>query len=168
MPANPRLVRIPRSQADIEQLLSYRLSIVSNLLSRSQLARFQVLAEISLPEWRALVLVSSYGPLSVKSLSRHAGADFGQTSRLVSRMCEAGLIAKERTSDARSVNLSLTPEGRALHRRLWTVAMQCNDAFLESLTAAERKALTSALDKLAVKAKATLHPEKQRPAAKSA
>jgi DNA-binding MarR family transcriptional regulator len=141
---------------DISGLLSYRLVVVSTLLTRSQLARFAAVSYISLSEWRTLALVGSFGPLSVKSLSRHAGLDFGQTSRLASAMCANGLIEKARAEDGRSVTLALTDEGRALRRRLWAVAMRCNAEFLDSLGAADRKGLLSALDKLAAKAKATL------------
>ncbi|MGE0807176.1 MAG: MarR family winged helix-turn-helix transcriptional regulator [Burkholderiaceae bacterium] len=153
MASTSRVVRIDPSQADLDHLLSYRLSVVSNLLSRSLLKRLESAAEITLPEWRVLVLVNTYGPLSVKALSRHAGLDFGQASRLVSRMCESDLIVKKPTDDARSVDLQLTAQGRALHRKLWTIAMRSNDQFLASLNQAERKLLYGALDTLAAAAR---------------
>jgi len=141
----------------IAELLSYRLLVVSALLSRSQLMRFEPVSDISHAEWRTLALVGNFGPLSVKSLSRHAGLDFGQTSRLVSRMFEHGYIEKSRAEDGRSVILSLTATGRALHRQLWAIAMRCNDEFLASLSTAARKGLLEALDTLAAKARASLH-----------
>lgn len=165
MASSPRVTRSVRSapeKVDLANLLSYRLSIVANQLSRSQLMRFASISEISLPEWRILVLVNNFGPLSVKSLSRHAGLDFGQTSRIVSRMSENELIRKDRTDDARSVNLALTTKGRALHRRLWTVAMQCNSDFLESLSKSERDVLMAALDTLSGKAKASIEASVRR------
>ncbi|CAN5752066.1 hypothetical protein BH09PSE5_BH09PSE5_04950 [soil metagenome] len=150
------------SKSDLANLLSYRLSIASNLLSRSQSLRFEAVSDISLPEWRVLVLVNDYGPLPVKSLSRHAGLDFGQASRLVSRMCEAGLVSKEKTDDARSVNLSLTTAGRALHRKLWKLAMACNDDFLASLKKDERTVLLKALDSLATTARESIDKSRKR------
>lgn len=151
--------RAPRRRADrndISSLLSYRLVVVSSLLTRSQLARFASVSNISLSEWRTLALVGSFGPLSVKSLSRHAGLDFGQTSRLVSAMFASGLVAKARGEDGRSVTLSLTPEGRALRNRLWAVAMRCNEEFLDSLSPASRSGLMDALDTLTATARARL------------
>jgi DNA-binding MarR family transcriptional regulator len=148
---------------DLVNLLSYRLSVVANLMSRSQLMRFAPIAGVSLPEWRVLVLVNSYGPLSVKSLSRRAGLDFGQTSRLVSRMADGGFIVKRPTDDARSVDLLLTAQGKALHRRLWKVAMQSNTDFLANLSTEERKVLLSALDKLTSKAKSSMEAHLERP-----
>ena len=146
----------PNERAGISDLLSYRLVVVSTLLTRSQLKEFASVSDISLSEWRTLALVGSFGPLSVKSLSRHAGLDFGQTSRLVSTMCESGLIEKSRAEDGRSVMLSLTAAGRALRRRLWAVAMRCNEEFLASLSPASRRGLMDALDTLTKKARTAL------------
>ena len=160
-----RVVRSDPSKADLDNLLSYRLSVVSNLLSRNLLMRFEAISDISLPEWRILVLVNTYGPLSVKSLARHAGLDFGQASRVVGRMCLDGLIAKEKTADARSVNLSLTAEGFALHSKLWRAARQCNGEFLASLSDAERTTLIAALDTLTDKARGFLTMGRQAPRA---
>jgi DNA-binding MarR family transcriptional regulator len=162
MAVTPPVAHIDPSKSDLAALLSYRLSVVSNLLSRSQLMLFEPISDISQPEWRVLVLVNSYGPLSVKSLSKHAALDFGQTSRLVSRMCDGGLIVKKPTDDARSINLSLTAKGRALHRRLWKVVMQCNSDFLGSLSDVEQRVLMSALDTLTAKAKALMETNLHR------
>lgn len=146
--------RTPR--ADITRLLSYRLTMVAALLSRAQLARFGDVADISLAEWRTLVLVGTFGPLTVKELAKRAGLDLGQTSRLVTRMADAGLIAKARADDARSVILSLTAQGQSLRRELWAVAMRCNDDFLRGLPEPDRRGLLKALDLLAAAAKASL------------
>jgi DNA-binding MarR family transcriptional regulator len=141
-------VVVPDSKADLAQLLSHRLAVVANLLSRSQVMRFEAVSDISLPEWRVLVLVNNQGPLPVKQLAEEAGLDFGQASRLVSRMCENGMIVKDKTDDARSVLLSLTAAGKALHRKLWKVATQTNQDFLETLGQKEPTVLLKALDSL--------------------
>jgi DNA-binding MarR family transcriptional regulator len=157
MASKKRARRPGRSdRGGIADLLSYRLAVVSTLLTRSQLGEFATESDVSLSEWRTLALVASFGPLSVKSLSRHARLDFGQTSRLVSRMTADGLIAKTRAEDGRSVTLSLTTKGGDLHRRLWSVAMRCNKEFLDSLSPASRHGLLDALDTLASKARAGL------------
>lgn len=154
MASTSRAARIDPGQADLDQLLSHRLSTVSNLLSRGLLERFTPAAGITLPEWRVLVLVNGHEPLSVKALSRHAGLDFGQASRLVSRLCDAGLIVKKPTGDARRVDLRLTAQGRALHRKLWTIAMRGNEQLLAGLSEAERRLLLGVLDRLADMARA--------------
>lgn len=78
-------------------------------------------------------------------------------------MCDNGLIEKQRGDDARNVILSVTASGRALHRRLWSVAMRCNDDFLSTLNASSRKGLLNALNTLTAAAKASLKGQR-RPA----
>jgi DNA-binding MarR family transcriptional regulator len=160
----PSVEGIDPGKADLANLLSYRLSLLSNLLSRSQIMRFEAVSDISLPEWRVLVLVNSHGPLPVKSLAEQAGLDFGQASRLVSRMCENDLVVKEKTDDARSVNLSLTVAGKALHRKLWKLAMQSNSDFLKNLDAKERTVLLKALNSLAATAKDSIERSQKKAA----
>jgi len=149
-------------RVDLNNLLSYRLSVVSNLLSRQQFKRFSRVSTISHPEWRLLVLVNAYGPLPVKSLSRRAGLDFGQTSRLVSRLCESGLVQKKATIDARSVDLAVTAKGRALHRKLWKLAMECNDALLSDITDTQKKTFMRVLDALTASVRAGIDPSAGR------
>jgi len=60
------------------------------------------------------------------------------------------------------VILSLTAAGRALHRKLWTVAMRCNAEFMDSLAPAQRRALLGALDTLARCAREALDSEPPR------
>lgn len=160
--ARPRKTARSADRADIAGLLSYRLAVVSTLLTRSQLKEFASVSDISLSEWRTLALVGSFGPLSVKDLSRHARLDFGQTSRLVSQMSAGGLIEKARAEDGRSVTLSLSAQGRALRRRLWAVAMRCNREFLDSLGPESRRGLMEALDTLTATARARLGRAKRR------
>ena len=156
MPDRPDVLHLDRGKPALANLLSYRLSVVSTLLSRTLLRRLNAISDISLPEWRVLVLVSSYQPLTVKILAMHAGLDLGQASRLVRRMCESNYVVKTPTDDARRVSLSLTGQGRALHRKLWDVAMSCNDGYLAALSTVQRNALFGALEALTTAAKADL------------
>lgn len=130
----------------INELLSYRLSVIGNLISHTLAARFAPVTDLSLLEWRTITLLNAYGPLTLKALARHAALDFGYTSRLVTRLNARGLVAKNSGSDARSVDLSLTTAGQALHKRLWNIAMECNNHLLELLKPADRAVLLKSLD----------------------
>jgi DNA-binding MarR family transcriptional regulator len=154
-PRNP-IVPLDPGTADLHGLLSYRLSVVANLLSRTQMQRLGPASGLLQHEWRALVLVNSYGPLPLSKLARHAGLDLGQTSRIVAKLVDAGYIARNPGADARSSDLVLTPAGRALHRKLWRIAMQCNDELLAALTPRQHEVLLSVLDTLAGAAQAAL------------
>jgi DNA-binding MarR family transcriptional regulator len=67
----------------------------------------------------ALVVIGSAQPISLKDLGELLIAEAGHPSRLVDRLVEAGLVQRRPASeDRRRIELSLTPRGRRLERRV--------------------------------------------------
>src|SRR5918992_5788855 len=67
----------------------------------------------------ALVVIGQAGPLSLKDLGELLIAEAGHPSRLVDRLVEAGLVERRAAGDdRRRVELSLTPRGRRLEKRV--------------------------------------------------
>ena len=67
----------------------------------------------------ALVVIGAAGPLSLKELGDLVIAESGHPSRLVDRLVEAGLVARTAApDDRRRHELSLTPAGRRVERRV--------------------------------------------------
>jgi DNA-binding MarR family transcriptional regulator len=67
----------------------------------------------------ALTVIRQAGPLSLKELGELLIAEAGHPSRLVDRLVEAGLVAREpATEDRRRIVLSLTAEGKRTERRV--------------------------------------------------
>lgn len=67
----------------------------------------------------ALVVIGSAEPVSLKELGDLLVAEAGHPSRLVDRLVDAGLVAREPAADdRRRVELSLTPAGRRLAKRV--------------------------------------------------
>jgi DNA-binding MarR family transcriptional regulator len=67
----------------------------------------------------ALVVIGSAQPISLKDLGELLIAEAGHPSRLVDRLVEAGLVRRRPAGDdRRRVELSLTPRGRRLERRV--------------------------------------------------
>jgi DNA-binding MarR family transcriptional regulator len=67
----------------------------------------------------ALTVIRQAGPLSLKELGELLIAEAGHPSRLVDRLVEAGLVAREAaTDDRRRIVLSLTAEGRRAERHV--------------------------------------------------
>lgn len=145
----------------IRELLSYRLHVVANLLSRGAEMRYRREHGVSLWEWRTVALLGVSTPLSLNDLARAAGVDKGQMSRVVSGLTTRGLVSRNAdSSDARAVRLALTAKGRKLYRGLIRSAVARDSAFVGSLSARERKALDSALAKLALRAREFIRQEK--------
>ena len=74
---------------------------------------------LTAPQADALVVIGQAEPLALKELGELLIAEAGHPSRLVDRLVEAGLVKRRAAgSDRRRVELSLTPEGRRLEKRV--------------------------------------------------
>jgi DNA-binding MarR family transcriptional regulator len=146
----------------IRELLSYRLHVVANLLSRSAELRYRREFGVSLWEWRTVALLGgAQEPLSLNELARSAGIDKSQMSRVVSGLTERRLVLRASDSnDARSVRLMLSKSGRRLYERLIDAAAERDAAFRDCLSEKEKQAFDSALAKLAEHARDMIEREK--------
>ncbi len=146
----------------IRELLSYRLHVVANLLSRGAELRYRREFGVSLWEWRSMALLGgAQGALSLNELARAAGIDKSQMSRVVSGLAARRLVLRSIDSDdARGVRLTLTRTGRKLYEGLIRAAAQRNDAFLGCLGRLERAAFDQALAKLAARARKFIERER--------
>jgi DNA-binding MarR family transcriptional regulator len=71
------------------------------------------------PQAEALTVIGQAGPLALKQLGDLLIAEAGHPSRLVDRLVDAGLVAREvADDDRRRIELSLTAKGRRLERRV--------------------------------------------------
>lgn len=144
----------------IKELLSYRISRVANAMSRSAALRYRREFGVSLSEWRIIALLGSDAPLTVNRLARLAALDKAQMSRTVASLSDRGLIFR-RLGPGRTTVLTLTDNGLRLYDGLITAANERDRAFLACLTATERRALDSALEKLGSFASTAEHAERE-------
>jgi len=150
----------------IRELLSFRLHVVANLLSRGAEMRYRREFGVSLWEWRSIALLgAAREPLSLNDLARAAGIDKSQMSRVVAGLVTRALVTRETDArDARALKLSLAASGSRLYRGLIRAAAERNDALLGCLGARARDTLDAALKKLAGEAKRQIAAEQVRPA----
>src|SRR5438067_13559250 len=95
---------------EIQDLISYRLHTVANLLSRGAELRYRREFGVSLWEWRTLALLGAVAePLSLNHLAHAAGIHKSQMSRVVSGLANRGLVLRAAdAADARGVRLTLS------------------------------------------------------------
>src|ERR687891_692440 len=68
----------------------------------------------------AITVIGQAGPLSLKELGELLIAEAGHPSRLVDRLVEAGSVERRAAEDdRRRVELSLTPKGQELEKRIY-------------------------------------------------
>ncbi len=72
-------------------------------------------SEVTLPQYRALVVLASRGPQRVVDISAGLGVNSSTGTRMCERLVRKGLIRRERSdSDRREVRLTLTDSGEFL------------------------------------------------------
>src|SRR4051812_49770924 len=81
---------------EIQDLLSYKLHRVANLLSRGAELRYRREFGVSLWEWRTLALLgAAEEPMSLVQLAKAAGVDKGQMSRVVTGLADRRLVRRD-------------------------------------------------------------------------
>ena len=147
----------------IKDLLSYRLHMVANLLSRGAELRYRREFGVSLWEWRTIALLGAgTEPLSLNHLAHAAGIHTSQMSRVVSGLARRRLVVRDANAeDARGVQLTLSKSGRKLYQGLINAAAERDAAFRSCLTRDEKQALDRVLAKLAGRARAFIEQEKR-------
>ena len=146
----------------IRDLLSYRLHVVANLLSRGAELRYRREFGVSLWEWRTVALLgAAAGPLSLSELARSAGIHKSQMSRVVSGLAKRRIVLREdHPDDGRGVRLALSRTGRKLYAGLIHAAELRDRAFNHCLSSNERQVFDRVLVKLAGQARHLIQKEK--------
>ena len=147
----------------IRDLLSYRLHVVANLLSRGAELRYRREFGVSLWEWRTIALLGAVTePLSFNHLAHAAGVHKSQMSRVVSGLVRRRLVVREADpGDARGVRLMLSKSGRKLYEGLIAAAAARDAAFRKCLSSNESVVFDRALKKLAGQAREFIAQEKK-------
>jgi len=111
-------------QLDLSKFLPYRLSVVteqvSKLVARAYAARFG----ISIPEWRVIAHLGRSSGLSAKTIGEQTAMDKVKVSRAVARLSERRFIRRKvNPLDQRAALLALTPAGRAIYESVAPAAL---------------------------------------------
>jgi DNA-binding MarR family transcriptional regulator len=147
---------------EIRDLLSYRVHMVANLLSRGAELRYRREFDVSLWEWRTIALLgAAEEALSLGHLAHAAGIDKSQMSRVVSGLARRRIVLREaHPGDGRGVRLTLSKAGRRVYQGLIRAAAERDAAFRNCLSAREKDIFERALAKLAGQARELIQHEK--------
>jgi len=105
---------------------------------------------ITVQQWRVLVIVGSFGPISPGGLARWMGVHPSKATRMCDSLARAGLLdRREDPDDRRRTVLSLTGKGDELVDALHGYRRQAIASILEQLPAASRRQLATAMQEFA-------------------
>lgn len=138
-----------RDRLVLEHFLPYRLSILSNRVSRAIAARYAKTFDLTIPEWRIIAVLGRSPGLTAKDVAEATEMDKVAVSRAVARLSAAGRVAGQADpADARRQRLVLTRAGEALHARIAPIALESEQKLLSALSTRERKELDALLERL--------------------
>ena len=84
LPAAPALI--------LEDYLPYRLSVLSNTVSRALARLYEQRFGLTVAEWRIMAVLARFGPLSANAVCDRTAMDKVQVSRAVARAVDGGLV----------------------------------------------------------------------------
>jgi DNA-binding MarR family transcriptional regulator len=133
----------------LEDFLPYRLSILSNRVSRAIAARYADTFGLTIPEWRIIAVLGRRPGLTAKEVAEATEMDKVAVSRAVAKLVESKRVAaRADRDDARRQILSLTAQGESVHARIAPIALESEQRLLTALNVREREQLDAMLDRL--------------------
>jgi DNA-binding MarR family transcriptional regulator len=143
------LPHIASAQLLLEDFLPYRLSILSNTVSRALARLYEQRFGLTVAEWRIMAVLARFGPLSANAVCDRTAMDKVQVSRAVARAVETGLIDRGIDAiDRRRSVLTLTAKGRAIHDQIVPLALDLQSHLLTALSPQENVAFYDMLARL--------------------
>lgn len=138
-----------RNDLDLDEFLPYRMSVATNAVSQVIATAYEQRFGLKAPEWRVVAVLAQEGELTQQGLVRRTNMDKVSVSRAAQGLAERGLVARTPDArDARSLRLTLTEEGRSLHRKLAPAALKLEARLLAEFDAGEVDGLKAMLRRL--------------------
>lgn len=141
----------PTAAADLvlERFLPYRLSILSNRISRAIAKRYAKAFALTIPEWRVLAVLGRQPSLTAKEIAETTEMDKVAVSRAVAKLSTVRrIVAEIDPADARRQLLRLSAQGQALYERIAPMALASEQRLISALSPRERAQLDALIDTL--------------------
>jgi DNA-binding MarR family transcriptional regulator len=131
---------------DIRQAADATVTASRALLGIIARSMLPALEDVSLPQFRALVLLSGAGPLRMGALAERLGVTVSTFSRTADRLVAGGWAVREDNPDSRrEVILALTPKGQGLVASVTDHRRALIEDVLTRMPQAERERLADSL-----------------------
>ncbi|EKF17616.1 MarR family winged helix-turn-helix transcriptional regulator [Nitratireductor pacificus] len=130
----------------LEEFLPYRLSRLSDAISRDFSQAYRARLGLTRPEWRTLATIGQYGTMTATEIGAHSSMHKTKVSRAVASLEVRRWITRVPDArDRRVERLSLSKVGQKAYEDMVPVARAFEAEMLERMSAAEREALLAGL-----------------------
>ena len=138
------------STLKLAEFLPYRLSVLSNTISRSIAEVYDREFGLNIWQWRVMAVVGETSGLSATDVAERTAMDKVAVSRAVSGLIELGYLTREASQkDARRSVLALTRQGQSIYREIVPLALAYEKDLLKGIDKGELEALQNTLSQLA-------------------
>jgi DNA-binding MarR family transcriptional regulator len=137
----------------LQAFLPYRLSVLTNRVSRTLARLYAERFDLSVPQWRVLAVLGESSGLYADDICRITEMDKVTVSRAVHALREQGRLERHRDgSDGRRARIELTQAGRDVYAGVVPLALELEEQLLGALDRSERAGLDQLLTSLAERA----------------
>ena len=142
----PKEIPVP---IDLQEFLPYRLSIVTNKVSRSLGNLYADRFDLSIAEWRVMAVLGQYKDLSADQVCIKTEMDKVTVSRAVTKLLNKKLIDRKFSDqDKRRSMLQLSRSGDAIYAQIVPLATRFEQQLSDVFSKQEQKQFNKLLDKL--------------------
>ena len=157
----PQVTRASQASFPFESHITFRVSVLSQLLSRVVDAAVTEEMDLSSRQWRVLVTLGRLGPSTSGEIARYSNFDKSQVSRVAYELEGKALISQAADqSDRRKVLLLLTEKGREVIAQGTPGAQERQKRLRARLSSAEYEIFEKALSTLTEEAQLMLSETK--------
>lgn len=140
---------MPASRLRLERFVPYRLSVLTNTVSRALARRYAERFGLSIPQWRVVAVLGHESDLSAMEVAERTVMDKVSVSRALSGLESDGrLVRRVDPHDRRRSILRLSAAGRAIYRKIVPLARDYEAQLLSPLSGRERDTLDELLTRL--------------------
>lgn len=133
----------------LSDFLPYRLSVLSNRISRAIADQYEETFQLSLAEWRVMAVLGEEKGLSAGQVAKRTAMDKVAVSRAVGKLLEANRIVRHFSEkDRRRSILSLSESGHEVYSQIVPIALEYEKRLMKQLAPEEQELLNTLLDKL--------------------
>ena len=155
--------RSDRKPADglvLDRFLPYRLSVLSETVSRSIARLYADRFGITIPEWRVLAILGDSGPATSAAIRDRTSMDKVRISRAIQRLLAARLVNRRTDpADRRRATITMSAKGAAVYREVVPLALSREAILLDGFSDDERRVLDALLNRLGDRAGAIAGPD---------
>ena len=139
----------PTRAFDLSSFLPFRLTVLSNRLTRRVARFYGERFKLTAPEWRTIAVLGQHGAMTANAVILQTTMDKVRVSRAVAKLLKAGHITRiADPQDRRRAILDLTPAGSDIYRQIVPLVQEVEAEILAVLTAEDRSRLEQALGRI--------------------